>query len=360
MRIHRIGEAKIILSNPHSKHNYFAWPTIAKLQNGKIAVAASGYRLAHVCPFGKTVMAISEDNGETYSAPMPIIDTILDDRDAGLCPFGKSGLILTSFNNTVNQQRDWAKGTSTEAYRNAYLDLIDPEEQKIYHGSTFRVSHDNGVTFGPIYHSPITSPHGPTELSDGAILWVGRTRDFSDEDCIAAYLINPETGEMTFQGKIPPAIAKPGFSCEPHAIELPDGSILCHIRVQERSMGSGYQVFTVYQSVSQDKGKTWTTPQALLDPLGGSPPHLMRHSSGTLICSYAIRKPPYGIRMMFSKDNGKTWDVDHELLEKAPSPDLGYPATIELPDHTLLTVYYGLLGEGKNAVIFQQKWELCE
>ena len=37
-----------------------------------------------------------------------------------------------------------------------------------------------------------------------------------------------------------------------------------------------------------------------------------------------------------------------------------YAATIELPDHTLLTVYYGLLGEGKNAVIFQQKWTLEE
>ena len=47
MKIRRLGPAKIILSNPQSKHNYFAWPSVVRLQNGRFAVAASGFRLAH-------------------------------------------------------------------------------------------------------------------------------------------------------------------------------------------------------------------------------------------------------------------------------------------------------------------------
>ena len=105
MKITKIGSTKIVMSNPESKHNYFAWPTAARLQNGKIAVGASGFRLGHICPFGKSVISYSDNDGETYTAPAAVIDTVLDDRDVGLCPFGDNGLIFTSFNNTVEFQR---------------------------------------------------------------------------------------------------------------------------------------------------------------------------------------------------------------------------------------------------------------
>ena len=78
------------MSNPFSKHNYFGWPTAARLQNGTIAVVASGLRLRHICPFGKTVISYSNDEGQTYTLPAPVIDTVLDDRDGGIMPFGKS------------------------------------------------------------------------------------------------------------------------------------------------------------------------------------------------------------------------------------------------------------------------------
>ena len=78
------------MENPLSEHNYFGWPTVERLKNGRIAVVASGFRLHHVCPFGKTVMAVSEDEGETYTLPMPVIDTVLDDRDGGILAFGGS------------------------------------------------------------------------------------------------------------------------------------------------------------------------------------------------------------------------------------------------------------------------------
>ena len=96
MKIERLGDAKVIMRNSDSIHNYFAWPSAAKLQDGRIAVVASGYRLAHVCPFGITVISYSDEEGETFSPPAPIIDTPLDNRDGGVNAFGERGVVVSS------------------------------------------------------------------------------------------------------------------------------------------------------------------------------------------------------------------------------------------------------------------------
>ena len=136
MNIHIVKPARIIMENPESRHNYFGWPTVTRLKNGNIAVAASGFRLGHLCPFGKTVLSISKDGGETYSLPTPIVDTVLDDRDGGLCAFGKSGLIVTSFCVSSEYMRVHTKnhkdvaGEVTQNYIKAYLDTVSEEKEK--------------------------------------------------------------------------------------------------------------------------------------------------------------------------------------------------------------------------------------
>jgi len=67
MKIVKISEPKIVMSNPYSQHKYFGWPTVERLKNGRIAVVTSGFRLRHVCVFGKTVISYSEDDGETLT-----------------------------------------------------------------------------------------------------------------------------------------------------------------------------------------------------------------------------------------------------------------------------------------------------
>ena len=358
MKIVTIGTPQIIMSNPMSKHNYFGWPSIARLQNGKIAVVASGFRRRHVCPFGKAVISYSEDEGKTYTAPAPVIDTVLDDRDAGVVPFGEKGVIVTSFNNTVEFQR-----RSKSPYDNAYLDTISPEEEAEAIGSTFRISHDCGVTFGPLHKCPVTSPHGPLELQDGTVLWIGRTFSENNKhrvgfDGILAYRIHMD-GTTEYVGRIPNIMVgdvEP-LPCEPHSIQLPGGKIITHIRVQDYS---GDPIFTIYQSESDDGGKTWTEPVALLDRNGGAPAHLIRHSSGILISTYGYRNAPYGIRAMFSKDDGKTWDTGYEVWNEGVNHDLGYPASIELSDGSILTVFYAKESEDGPAVIMQQRWRFEE
>ena len=355
MKITRHGDARIIMSNPLGRHNYFGWPTMARLQNGKIAVVASGFRCRHVCPFGKTVISYSEDNGETYTAPAPVIDTVLDDRDGGILPFGESGVIVTSFNNTTDFQRENSELT---AYDSAYLDTVTPEEQDEVLGSVFRISNDCGITFGRLYKSPVSSPHGPMELRDGTLLWIGSTYNPIDNlkpgvDTVQAHKINPD-GTMELVGEVENVTIgdKIPLLCEPHAVELDDGTILLHIRAEDFED----TIFTVYQSESHDKGKTWTAPRPLLPVKGGSPPHILMHSSGVLICTYGYREAPYGIKAMFSDDGGKTWDCGHDVYVNNVNDDLGYPSSVELEDGSILTVFYAHESDDGPAVIMQQKW----
>lgn len=383
MKIERIGEAKVIMRNADSIHNYFAWPSAAKLQDGRIAVVASGYRLAHVCPFGKAVISYSDDDGETYTPPAPIIDTPLDNRDGGISAFGESGVVVSSLSLTLEfveetLRSDLEHKASETEYSLGYINSVSEEDRNKYDWNCFRISNDMGRSFGPIYTIPASSPHGPVGMKDGRLLWVGRVRpsrhvDKSLGEAIRAFIINPEDGTYEVRGAIPkPEGNDLYFPCEPFGMELDDGSFLCHFRVQVKNG----DVFTTFQSVSTDGGYTWSKPEQLLSERGGAPAHIMKHSSGVLISTYGERMAPYGVKAMFSYDNGKTWDTDNWVYTHTLVPtdeerlkamqdcslisgvhgDIGYPATVELDDGSLLTVFYAHLDRNAPAEIFQQKW----
>jgi len=358
---------RVIMTKMRGLHRYFAWPTVCRLQDGRIAVVCSGERLWHICPFGKAVISYSTDEGETYTPPGPVIDTALDDRDAGICTFGKKGLLVTSFNNSIAFQSRFSDKNYTQ-YRNAYLDTITPEIEARDIGSNFRISLDGGVTFGEIYKCPVTSPHGPIALKDGTILWVGRLHrghhDYTPEDDFCEVYRIGLDGSCTFVGRLPDIYdgGEKLTSCEPNMIELDNGNLLCHIRVQSDKPnpdGMSASVFTVYQTISKDGCKTWTTPVRILPMRGGAPSHLLMHSSGMIIATYGYREGPYGIKVIFSRDDGETWSKGHWLDDSVANSDCGYPSTVELNDGSLLTVYYAPTDEGICAV-WQVKWRFEE
>ena len=347
MKIRLIDSVKIIMNNPDSIYNYFGWPTAVKQQDGTILVGASGYRIEHICPFGKAVVIRSVDNGETYSVPEAVIDTVLDDRDTGLTVFGESGLIVTSFNNSVEFQRKNMHRTDESL---AYIETVSPDDEAEALGSNFRISHDYGKTFGKIFKSPVTSPHGPVVLNDGTVLWVGNVYETYNQ--IEAHSINTETGETSFRGKIPLDTSSPINFNEPHIIQLPDGKIICHIRAEDDKD----TYFSLYQSVSYDNGRTWSELRQIISDTSGAPAHLFMHSSGILISTFSHREYPYGIRMICSQDGGESWSEEFTLYENLCSDDLGYPSTVELEDGSMITVFYARETEDPPCVIMQQKW----
>ena len=349
MNIRLIEDMKIIMSNPDGDHGYFGWPTVVRLQNGDILVGASGYRVEHRCPFGKAVLVRSSDNGETYSEPVAVIDTVLDDRDVGLTVFGDSGLIVTSFTNPNEFQRENMPQTQ-ECFD--CVNAVTPEEEAKVVGVTMKISNDMGRTFGKLYRPPISSPHGPTVLNDGTILWVGRK--LGSHNGLQVYRVNPENGETEYVSSIDVSPFDHLNFYEPHAVQLADGRIICHMRVENAEE----TIFTLYQTVSFDNGKTWSAVRQILKDNSGAPSHLFVHSSGVLISAFSRRTMPCGIRLVMSEDMGETWSEEFSLYENHETDDLGYPATTELPDGTLLTVFYARDNEEVPAVIRQQKWKI--
>ena len=383
MKINLIGEVKTVLSNPGGFHNYFGWPSIIKAKNGNILVGASGYRLAHTCPFGKLVMAVSENEGEDYSLPYIVVDSPLDDRDVGLCAFGENGVISTCFHHPLKvsekhcvgfkgngnimkvthgmlieleDEKSREKLTMLNNYSMAYLNGISEEEERnAKPGSYFCISFNNGKTFSEPYHSPITSPHGPTVLNDGTVLWVG-----TSQNGVEAYTVDVNTGKLEFTGAISPVYreGKKLLSCEPYALQLESGKVICHIRVQSPDGMDGIGFLPLHQSESVDGGKTWSEPKPLEYGDGARPAHLLLHSSGAVISTFGYRDEPFGVKAMVSYDEGKTWSEPCRIYENNLSRDIGYPMTAELSDGSLLTVFYAHKAKGLPAEIYQQKWKL--
>jgi sialidase-1 len=362
-----VTQDSIVLKNNDNVFNYYGWPSVTRLPDGKLAAVASGFRVDHVCPFGKAVICYSKDEGKTWTNPSVVIDTPLDDRDAGITVFGpnRDRVIVTSFNNRVSFQRkhvDLRLQHSKHDLMDSYLACIENDADKLeeeYLGSTYKISEDGGYTFGELKRIPATTNHGPCVMRDGTLLYIGRRFNAEDQgvpDRLECYKLNDQD-EFEFLSSIENISidSKPVLSCEPHSIVLPDGKIIVLIRVQ--SITPPHNVFTIYQSESYDDGKTFTKPHSI-GLKHGSPPHILRHSSGVLIAVYGYRLEPYGQRVMFSTDDGETWDMDYILRDDGPSGDLGYPATVELNDGSLLTVYYQQESGRKNCVIMQSIWEL--
>lgn len=77
------------------------------MDDGTLAVACSGLRSQHICPWGKTVVSVSRDHGASWSEPRVIQDSMIDDRDAGIVNLGGSTLLVSWFrSDTRHYDRD--------------------------------------------------------------------------------------------------------------------------------------------------------------------------------------------------------------------------------------------------------------
>ncbi len=335
----------------------FCWPSVARLADGRLAAVASGFRLGHICPFGKVVISYSSDEGETWTPPTVIMDTPLDDRDAGICVKGDT-VIVTSFTLTRAFQRQWDSWRTAEQNElvEAWQKLITDEDEEKYLGATYVVSKDGGNTFGEVKRVDISSPHGPTVLNDGTIFYLG-TRFTGGEHGSGGTnnlaIVRSADGESFSKPQtleIPQEMRELGNLCEPYAIQLKSGKILIQMRIDGP--------FSICQAESDDNGRTFKNWRAL--GFHGAPPHLLQHSSGAVIMSYGYRGEPFGCRARVSYDEGETWGEEIILCDDALSSDVGYPCTVETKDGGLLTVYYKQAKGDKNKSIFYKKWRLEE
>jgi len=359
----------IVCRLPGERFGYFGWPTVARLDDGTLIAVSSGLRSQHVCPFGKTVLNVSTDDGGIWSAPCVINDSPLDDRDAGVVNLGGRRALASWFVSDHRAlldhagTRKWLGDAEVESWREALARVTDEIADR-HIGSWIRLTDDAGATWGAPIRVPVSTPHGPIRLRSGDLLYFGKpygTREDMSKGTITA--ARSVDGGRTWQvlGTVPVAPGTdPANYHEPHVVELPSGRLLGMIRIQDHRgttlAASGIPSFSLMQSESDDGGRTWTPAR----PLGfhGSPPHLLRHSSGAMVLTYGYRQEPFGQRVAFSHDDGATWDHNWIIRDDGPGDDLGYPSTVELGDGSLFSVYYQQAAPDEKCSILWSKWRL--
>ncbi|HNQ35086.1 MAG TPA: sialidase family protein [bacterium] len=356
-----IRDSRVICKQPG---RYIGWPTVGRLPDGELLAVFSGDRDAHVDPFGKSFLVRSRDGGDTWSAPELINDTPLDDRDTGLCVC-RDGTVLASWF-TSHYCRDSylkylakylgaAKAEPEERWRRK-LASISPEDVRFWAeemregdyrvlGKWIRRSVDGGRTWEDPVRVPVTTPHGPVELADGRLLFLGNSGSYDLNNGKMLAVESSDRGRTwTVIGRMnmhpPYKNETPGgyaFLCEPHLVETAPGRLLALARYEDVLK---VEPSCLWQSGSEDGGRTWSEPYST--GILGKPPHLCRLSDGRVLATYGYRHPPYGQRACLSVDGGRTWDYADEIIlrDDAPSGDLGYPASAELADGMIITVYY--------------------
>lgn len=302
---------------------HYAFPGLTRLADGDLMVV---FRegVGHICPYGRHTACYSKDNGKTWSAPRVINDTAADDRDPSVRQLPDGRLLLAYFRNNA-----WISSMSGKfEQERAFVRQAGTASDG---GRFFRFSEDGGQTWGPEVKVPVFTPHGPI-LYQGALLCpVSLSRD--GRRYIDFYRGTPDGQSWERIGVVAHTVDDKLLAYqEPYTVALPDGTLLTALRVTS----DGY----MRTSRSTDGGKTWSEPEK--SAVRGFPQHLLVLKDGRLLATYGYRFHPYGIRGCISKDGGKTWDLDNELIirDNGQNVDLGYPESIELADGEVMTVYY--------------------
>lgn len=354
-----ILETKVISWKPPLYHG---WPTLTRRANGELLLAFSGGREKHICPFGRLEWMRSNDNAATWGWPQVLLDSPIDDRDAGVLETPQGSILVTHFTSLayesilakaektpVGQPGGFEDSKLIDEWR-AARDRLTPEQRKSELGCFMIRSIDGGVTWSARYRVPVNSPHGPIATLDGRLIYAGKSlweggklafyeskNDGLDWDWLADLQIRP--GDT------------PNQYHELHMVDAGQGRWICHIRNQNQTSNG-----ETLQTESEDGGKTWTVPH----PIGvwGLPSHLLRLQDGRLLMSYGHRRKPYGNQARVSADRGTTWSDPLVISADGITGDLGYPSSVECKDGTLVTVWYEVLPGSPLAQLRQARWRI--
>lgn len=301
------------------------FPVLIRLKSGELLATLRGGG-SHVDVRGRLDMVMSKDNGRTWSKPWTAIDQEFDDRNPALGQL-KDGTVLLAYSIAKNYDETGLKFKGTS------------RKDRVFDGVYLMRSKDKGKTWSKPERSEaihnfyvdkgLVSPYGKiAQLADGTVL-MSVYFEFFDDRGFQSYVFRSHDGGKTW-GE--PALMGAGFN-ETGITALPNGDILAALRA-----GKG-QSLSIARST--DGGKTWSAPEQVTKDME-HPGDLIVLKNGHVLLSHGERNPPRGVKALISTDNGKTWNKANPitLASDAPNVDCGYPSSVQLPDGSILTIYY--------------------
>jgi sialidase-1 len=338
--------------------NYHGWPTLAKRANDELLLVFSGGREEHVCPFGRVELMRSHDKGETWTWPQVLLDSPIDDRDAGLCVTPQGTILVSTFTSLayadILRRPATAEWPEEKLHRwQAAHHRVDEDARKQELSVWMIRSTDGGLTWSARFDPLVDSPHGPVALADGRLLYAGK--DLWREPNrvgVCQSLDDGQSWEWLADLPVREGDRHQDYH-ELHAVEAASGKLILQIR-NHNAKNAGETL----QSESSDGGQSWTTPHSI--GVWGLPSHLLRLHDDRLLMTYGHRRAPLGNQARLSSDEGETWSEPIMISTDGTSGDLGYPSTVQFGDGSLLTVWYERLASSPRAVLRQARWTLAD
>lgn len=140
---------------------------------------------------------------------------------------------------------------------------------------------------------------------------------------------------------------------------LPSGRLHCYM------LNIGGLRNAIQLAYSDDGGSSWSYPTTIVS-WGRSPwaarrdpqqarqgvhyrsPWPLQLRDGRIVVLFARRKPPFGIGLISSDDEGASWSPEAIIRDDGSSSDLGYPVATQLDDGRIFTAYYFMEDDGNN------------
>ena len=331
----------IVYRNPESySHN----AVVETLENGEIIVVVQEQQRrkirTHVDPTSRPVLLRSTDGGNTWDPDSKSTIISLENEainDPSIRRLTDGTLIVGYFTLRCG-------GDDEVPVDNPCVRSLDGEHYSWLTGTHTIRSTDNGRTWDepvavPAPTGDATAVSDPIiELPNGELL----IPLYCLEDGDASFVVVMRSTDRGSSWQDPVCVVRDPLKqmefSEPSLLHLPSGKLICMHRVHRKNEQEyGYYL---YQSDSDDLGRTWSPVERT--QIWGHPPHLLRLQSGSILCVYGYRRPPYGARACLSHDEGKTWDIQNELIlrQDGIDPDVGYPTSVQLDDGTIFTVWY--------------------
>ena len=337
---------------------FHGWPSITMDENGHLYAVCSA-RLRHSLPIGCNVLFKSTDGGTTWSDPVIIHDTPMDDRDTGIEYLGNGKILITFFTTGVEKasngtyQTRFLKEGQTITTKDGYT-IVGVAGDTGWHeqepawaskliaywqtcnladlmsGFKCMISNDYGKSWSVFkkYDTPVSAPHGAIKLSSGELLYVGH----SNQNRIFAYVSNNDGRTWTLKSTV--AVGTPYSMMEPHVVELPDGRLIAAMRVNLSKVTIDGVVYTGKDvggfdengiGVFESNGKYYRiTRDKVVTELDEKPETLY---SG---CVYITH----------SDDGGATWSEARPVIDRNGKLANGYPPEFTVtPEGTVVLSY---------------------
>ena len=300
------------------------FPVALRLQDGRIAVVLRGGG-GHLSIEGRLDMIFSSDEGETWSDPIVVVDSPLDDRNPSLGQ-ASDGTLVVGFWRTATYDENGKYNPKLDKPRNTWVTR----------------SSDGGKTWADALEIDVSeigwgSPFGRIlTLTDGTMLMaiyglevrLAGTKNESNRN--HSYVYRSTDAGITWKRFSEIGDGKRQVN-ETSLLLLPDGKIVAALRSRASE---------VWLSSSADSGQTWSELKQLT-PANVHPADLCLLKDGRVLLTAGNRVGPFGVLGVVGNHLGEfDWAKRFVLVNDAISRDCGYPSSVLLNDGKVVTLYY--------------------